>query len=136
VEVSFGGDTRRLPLEAVFGQPGSYVANLIPTGVGAYRFRFLGTIEGQPVDELFDSADGDFDSVADAGELEFPAATPEGETQPEAADASGDAEAAAATLAAAQQEAESLRNLAYVSLLAALAGLALATVALARGRKP
>ncbi len=44
-----------MALAPLFGRPGAYTADFIPTQPGAYRFRFFGSIEGQPFDEAFES---------------------------------------------------------------------------------
>jgi len=72
VRVHQGADTRELPLRAVHGHRGNYVADFIPTRAGNYSFTFVGTIEGHPIDELFDSTDGAFSSVRPVAEMEFP----------------------------------------------------------------
>ena len=41
-----------MALAPLFGRPGAYTADFIPTQPGAYRFRFFGSIEGQPFDEV------------------------------------------------------------------------------------
>lgn len=71
-EILFGGQKREVALRAVFRQPGQYTADVIPTRDGDYRFRFFGNIEGQAVDEVFDSADGKFDGVQKTDALYFP----------------------------------------------------------------
>ncbi len=75
VQIRQGAQTRELPLRAVFGQPGSYVADVVPTRAGQYQFRFTGTVEGTTVDEQFDSADGKFNGVDSSSALEFPVQT-------------------------------------------------------------
>ena len=67
-----GADTREFPLHAVFGQRGYYVAHFVPTRAGDYQFTFVGTIDGDPVDEIFDSADGRFGGVEPIADMEFP----------------------------------------------------------------
>src|SRR5512135_2012048 len=49
VIVGGGARTAQLPLQARFGQPGSYAAYFIPTRDGSYIFHFTGTIEGAPI---------------------------------------------------------------------------------------
>ena len=66
------GVARTFALRAVFGEPGLYAADLIPTASGQYRFRFFGTIEGQAIDETFESGPGTFASVEAAADLQFP----------------------------------------------------------------
>ena len=77
VEVSFGAEkVGPMALESVFNSPGEYQAPLIPTRPGVYKFRFVGTVKGQPVDETFTSSDSTFDSPEDAAEIEFPVKDP------------------------------------------------------------
>ena len=71
-EILFGAQKREVPLRAVFRQPGQYTADLIPTRDGDYRFHFFGDIEGQKIDEVFDSADGKFNAVQKTDTLYFP----------------------------------------------------------------
>ena len=66
------GVSKSMQLGVVFGQPGHYKAALIPTASGDYRFRFFGTVEGNPVDESFESGPNTFSTVNPAGDLHFP----------------------------------------------------------------
>jgi len=72
VEVGFGPETRELNLRPVIGEPGHYVADLIPTRPGDYTFRVFGTIDGTEVDETFSAADGQFSSVEPIEDIQFP----------------------------------------------------------------
>jgi hypothetical protein len=72
-----GSQTRQFPLRAVFGQPGYYVADVVPTRAGDYVLTFTGTIGNDPINEAFDSADGKFDPVTTASGVEFPVAAPD-----------------------------------------------------------
>jgi len=74
VEISLadGGSTRVLPLRAVWGQPGRYTADFVPTATGAYTFRFFGTVESLEVDESFTSTEDSFSSVEPIADLQFP----------------------------------------------------------------
>ncbi|MFN8471652.1 MAG: hypothetical protein U0822_05480 [Anaerolineae bacterium] len=72
LEIIQGAQKRVLPLRAVFRQPGAYVADVVPTKEGDYRFHFFGAIEGTPIDEMFDSADGKFDGVQSPQAILFP----------------------------------------------------------------
>ena len=71
--------SRILDLEAAWGDPGHYVAGVIPTAAGVYEFRVFGTIEGMEIDETFVSSGGggDFDDVQSSAELQFPEQLPE-----------------------------------------------------------
>ena len=72
VEISFGPATRVLTLRAVHGDPGHYTADIIPTMPGDYSFRIFGTIDGVEIDEVFDSADGQFSSIQPIEDIQFP----------------------------------------------------------------
>ena len=72
VEVMAGGRTLPLKLRAVFGQPGKYAADFVPTRPGQYTFRFVGHIEGTPVDQRFESGPGRFNDVESVAGLQFP----------------------------------------------------------------
>ncbi|MGH2758629.1 MAG: hypothetical protein ACRDKJ_03590 [Actinomycetota bacterium] len=79
VEVSLGDvTTERLALRTVFESPGEYQADLIPTAPGGYTFRFLGEVEGEPVDESFESPDDGFDEVKGTNDVAFPNEAPSG----------------------------------------------------------
>ena len=73
------GTSRTFNLQAAWGDPGHYVAGLIPTASGVYEFRVFGTIEDTAVDETFVSAGGggDFDDVQTSADLQFPERLPE-----------------------------------------------------------
>jgi hypothetical protein len=77
VQIRQGATTRQFPLRAVFGQPGYYVVDLVPTRAGDYVWTFSGSIGADPINESFDSADGKFDAVAASSSIEFPVAAPD-----------------------------------------------------------
>ena len=81
VEVTFvpTGASETFGLLAVFGEPGHYVASLIPTASGVYEFRVFGTIEGTTIDETFASrgGGGGFDDIRTSAGLHFPEELPE-----------------------------------------------------------
>jgi hypothetical protein len=77
VELRQGGQTRVFDLRAVFGQPGYYAADIVPTRAGDYVWTFSGSIGGDAVNEAFDSADGKFDAVVAGSAVEFPVAAPD-----------------------------------------------------------
>ncbi len=77
VDIRQGAQTRAFDLRAVFGQPGYYVADLIPTRDGDYIWTFKGSIGEDKIDEKFDTADGKFNAVVRATGLEFPIAAPD-----------------------------------------------------------
>ena len=81
VEIIFGTQKMGpLPLEAAFGKafgrPGDFRAAIIPTRPGNYTFHFVGTLNGQRVDQSFTSSDKTFDPVTEASAIEFPAKDP------------------------------------------------------------
>ena len=61
-------------LRAAWNDPGHYLADLIPTSPGHYRFRFFGTIEGNEIDSTYDSraGGGNFDDIREASAIHFP----------------------------------------------------------------
>jgi hypothetical protein len=116
VRIRQGATTREFPLRAVFGQKGYYVADLLPTRDGDYQLTFVGTLNGQPINDTFDTADGKFNKVESISGLEFPQAVP-------------DPSQAAATLQAAQAEAQTAREIAMLGVgLAVVALLAVAAI--------
>lgn len=76
--VATGTATTR-ELLAVFGDPGHYVAAMIPTATGVYEFRVFGALEGTPIDETFASkgGGGGFDDIRSSAGLQFPVQLPE-----------------------------------------------------------
>ncbi len=74
VEISYGGQTKTADLRPRFGQKGAYVADIMPTRIGDYIFRFTGDINGMPLDARFDSADGQFSKSEAKTEVAFPEA--------------------------------------------------------------
>jgi hypothetical protein len=72
VEVILGDQKVSMPMEAKWGDPGHYVAYLIPTEPGDYSFHITGDINGQAVDETFTAGPETFSSVTPRSDLEFP----------------------------------------------------------------
>jgi hypothetical protein len=103
IQIRQGASTRDLPLHAVFGQAGYYTADFMPTREGDYRWTFTGNINGDDVNETFDTADGKFDGVVSQAALQFPVTLP-------------DPAQSAAAAQAAQADAQSARMLAYVGI--------------------
>ncbi|HLZ31589.1 MAG TPA: hypothetical protein VKV73_30075 [Chloroflexota bacterium] len=77
VEIRQGAQTRSFDLRAAFGQPGYYLADLVPTRDGDYVLSFVGSIGGDQINEKFDTADGKFNAVQPATDVQFPIAAPE-----------------------------------------------------------
>jgi hypothetical protein len=77
VDVAFGGEEPMpVTLTARFGQPGAYLGSFIPTRAGTYIFHFTGQVEGQPVDEKFESGPNTFSDVEDPSVLDYPQKVP------------------------------------------------------------
>jgi hypothetical protein len=121
VQIRQGATTREFPLRAVFGQKGYYVADILPTRDGDYQWTFVGTINGDQVNEKFDTADGKFNAVEPSTALQFPQALPD------------PAQTAAATQAA-QADAQAARTIAYLGIGVGLVGVLLAGFAILRLR--
>jgi hypothetical protein len=75
-----GGQPREFPLRTRFNMPGAYTADVIPTQAGTYIFTFAGTIEGNQVNQRFESGPGRFNNVETTDRLQFPVAIPAGAT--------------------------------------------------------
>ena len=71
-----GSEAREFPLRAVFGAPGTYVGDFVPTRTGSYIFTFTGTIEGDSINERFESGPGRFDDVRATTTIQFPEPLP------------------------------------------------------------
>jgi hypothetical protein len=106
-----GAQTQEFPLRPVPGQPGYYVADIIPTRTGDYQWTFVGSINGTPVNETFDTADGKFDKAEDVSAIEFPVVP--------------------ADPSAAVSSAQSAQTMAYVGIGIGVLGLLVALAALA-----
>jgi hypothetical protein len=118
VQMRQGATTREFPLRAVFGQKGYYVADIVPTRDGDYQWTFIGSIDGNAVNDTFDTADGKFNKVEPISALQFPLAVP-------------DATQSAATVQAVQSDAQSART---IGLLGLAVGACALVVALASWR--
>jgi hypothetical protein len=105
-----GASTKDFPLRAAFGQDGYYLADIVPTRAGDYQWIFTGSINGDQVNETFDTADGKFDGVRAATALQFPVALP-------------DPALSTAAIQAAQSDAQSARTLASVGIAVGVLGL-------------
>ena len=96
VDIRQGASTKSFDLRAVFGQPGYYVADILPTRDGEYQWTFNGSIGDDKISEKFDTADGKFNKVEPGTALEFPIAAPD------PVQATADLQAARATAQSAQ----------------------------------
>jgi hypothetical protein len=110
VQIRQGATTKEFPLRAVFGQQGYYMADIVPTRDGDYQWTFAGSINGDQINERFDTADGKFDKVNPATALQFPQALPDPGQE-------------SAALNAAQSEAQSARTLALAGIGVGVLGL-------------
>lgn len=73
--------TAALPLEPafvvdVFGTPGQYVADLLPTAPGEYTFQFAGSLHEETLDVTVTSGEDTFSPVQSSSEVEFPVKVP------------------------------------------------------------
>ena len=67
VKIAEGGkELTTLPLVPLADAPGTYTADFTPPGTGSYVWTFIGTIEGNAINEEFDSGPGRFDDVITA----------------------------------------------------------------------
>ena len=71
MEVAKGGGAhkRTMDLESRSGQPGQYAAPFIPSQAGDYSFRFFGEINGQQINETFESGPGHFSAAEPLSEV-------------------------------------------------------------------
>ena len=123
VQIRQGAATKEFALESVFGQPGYYLAHIVPTREGDYQWTFVGSINDEQVNEKFDTADGKFGGALPITALQFPVPV-------------ADANQTAASAAAAQSDAQSARTLAYIGIALGVIGVivgAAAFVARPRG---
>ena len=122
-EVVVGGSAASMPvtLEARFGLPGKYAGYFMPTATGAYQFHFTGTINGDSVDQRFESGPNTFGDVEPISPLQFPQKL-------------GDPAALQKQLADAQSAANTARLLGIIGVVTGLLGIAVGGVAMVRGR--
>lgn len=120
-EVLYGGGKKlELTLRTRFGQPGKYAAYFEPTKAGQYTFHIYGQIEGNAIDERFESGPGRFSDVQSLAPLQFPE---QKATVPADLQHRLDAADSAANLA---------RSIGIAGLVAGLLGLAIGILALRR----
>ena len=117
VQVTFGGRTMPIDLNASDEKPGVYTGDLIPTRAGSYIFHLTGNLEETPIDEKFESGPGRFDDVADSGALQFPDKLP-----------------SAADIKAAQDTASNAQTLGLIGVVTGILGLVVGGIALFKRR--
>ncbi|MBN4064777.1 hypothetical protein JYU04_03470 [Dehalococcoides mccartyi] len=125
-----------MELTEAFSSPGQYKAEFIPTSPGAYNFRFFGEIDGQSVDESFESSNTTFDEVTPASEIQFPVqlSSPR-ETENAARGALDAATAAGSDASDAASTASTATLLGIVALILGVLGLVLGGLAFQRSGK-
>ncbi len=121
--------SRTMTLRAVSGEPGHYVADLIPTSPGHYRFRFFGRIEENPVDKTFDSraGGGGFDDVQSASVIHFP------ETVASAREIEGAVRGAQTTAQEAREEAVNAGGGVFSAIALGIIGIVVGAIGIALG---
>jgi hypothetical protein len=120
-----GGQPKEFKLRSVFGQPGRYVADFIPTRPGTYIFTFTGAIEGRPVNERFESGPGRFNDVEAIDAMQFPETVPPGNEVARAARSADD------RAALAESAAERAQSLATVGIVVGALGIVIAVASTA-----
>jgi hypothetical protein len=128
--------SRTMDLNEVWNLPGQYNAEFIPTSPGAYKFRFFGEIEGNAIDEIFESSNTTFDEVTAASDVQFPVqlAAPR-ETENAARGALDAANEAGTDAEDAKNSASTATLLSIVALILGVLGLALGGLAYQRSGK-
>ena len=119
-EVLAGGKTLPLTMESRFGMDGKYAAYFQPTVAGQYRFHVYGDINGEKIDETFESGPGRFSDIAAIAPLQFPNAV---------AAAPADLQA---QLDAAKSAAATAQMIAIVGIVVGILGLAVGVAAFLR----
>jgi hypothetical protein len=125
-----------MDLTEAWDSPGQYKSEFIPTSPGAYNFRFFGDIEGQVIDESFESSNTTFDEVTAATDIQFPVQLSAPRETENAARGALDAASNAGSDASDAVDSASMANtLAIVALVLGLIGLALGGLAFQRSGK-
>jgi hypothetical protein len=76
--IIFGDQSMDVDLRPVWGQPGAYTADVMPTETGTYSFQFAGEIDGVQIDETFQGGPDTFSEVNSTDELNFPSSDASG----------------------------------------------------------
>lgn len=125
-DLTFGEETVTYPLEpafivGIFGDPGNYNADLVPTRPGTYAFRIYGTVEGNEVDEVFTSGPETFNDIQDPASTAFPAADPNNAELSERIQTESDRVAALKTQT--EEDVSSARTFGLIGLIVGVVGL-------------
>lgn len=118
------GTARVFDLRALWGSPGNYTADVLPTAPGGYEFRFFGTIEGMELDETFVSASlgGGFNDVVSSMDIQFPEQRPElREVEAALRGALGTSERAEQRAVEASESVSGVRTLAVIAIVLSVA---------------
>jgi hypothetical protein len=130
------GASQTMELRAIFGDPGHYTNDWIPTAPGQYRFHFTGTVEDTTVDEVFESGPDTFGSVQPVEELYFPEAPPAARELESAVRGAEESADEALNLALAfEEQVGTIQTLATASLVLGLIALVVAAAALGSARR-
>ena len=147
---SGGTDSEPLALEPAFffdgpeivaGTPGEYRAPFVPSQPGGYSFHFVGEVDGEEVDETFESGPRTFSDVEDVSAAAFPPVTaPSNEDlatriDQEAARTAESIDAAETSAASALDEAGGARSLGTIGIVAGAIGLAVGIAGFAAARR-
>lgn len=119
-QVLADGKTLDLAVQSRYNLPGKYAAYFMPTAAGQYRFRIYGTINGEALDETFESGPNRFGDIEPIGALQFPnqVTTPPADLQAQLDDA--------------RRTAGLARTVAFVGVAFGALGVAIAALALLR----
>lgn len=128
--------TQTMDLRAVFGDPGHYTNDWIPTAPGQYRFRFVGAIGDLEVDETFESGPDTFGSVEPADALYFPENVPAArELEGAVRGAQSSADEALGVALDIEEQISSVRTLSFGAIVLAVVSVVVAVVAFVAGRR-
>ena len=132
------GASKVMNLRAEWNDPGHYLADLIPTSPGHYRFRFFGTIEGNEIDSTYDSraGGGSFDDIREASTIHFPETVASGrELESAVRGARTEAQQARDAAAGAEDSVSSSSMLGIVGIVLGAIGIALGGISLLRSSR-
>ena len=129
------GASKVMNLRPAWNDLGHYLADLIPTSPGHYRFRFFGTIEGNEIDTTYDSraGGGRFDDIREASTIHFPETVASGrELESAVRGAQDEAQQARDAATSAEDSVSSASMLGIIGIVLGAIGIALGGVSLLR----